>query len=173
MISQTRPFIIDVEASGFGPESYPIEVGVVLDRDTKYCSLVRPAPDWNHWDNDAESMHGLSRNMLEAHGKPAVLVAKQLNELLQGKTLYSDGWVVDKPWLTTLFYAAGQSMAFSVSPLEILLSEAQLTIWHDTKDRILNELQLTRHRASNDAWVIQETFWQTLQATQRSTRHKL
>ncbi len=45
--------------------------------------------------------------------KPLHQVAAELNELLNGKTLYSDGRVVDKPWLTTLFHRAQMTMKFS------------------------------------------------------------
>ncbi|MFZ0450595.1 MAG: hypothetical protein WAL98_15255 [Desulfatiglandaceae bacterium] len=85
-------------------------------------------------------------------------MTEKLNELLIGKTLYGDGWVVDKPWLTKLFHAAGKPMKFSVSPLELILSEEQMAIWHKTKANVIKEMKLTRHRASNDAWIIQETF---------------
>lgn len=43
MRRRKTPNNIDVEASGFGGESYPIEVGVALDDDTKYCALIQPA----------------------------------------------------------------------------------------------------------------------------------
>lgn len=43
-----QPLIIDLEASGFGRDSYPIEVGVALDYDRKFCSLIRPQPQWAH-----------------------------------------------------------------------------------------------------------------------------
>lgn len=70
--------------------------------------------------------------------------------------------MVDKPWLTTLFHKAGMDMKFRVSPLELILSEEQMARWHDTKDRLLGELKERRHRASFDAWVIQETYKRTL-----------
>ena len=161
MRHQSSPPIIDVEASGFGVSSYPIEVGVVLNDGRKFCTLITPAPDWTYWDEEAEETHHVSRDMLEAHGKPIDEVAKQLNDLLTEKTLYSDGWGVDKPWLIKLFHAAAQSMTFYVSPLELLLSEEQMEIWHETKDAVIRDTNLTRHRASSDAWVIQETFRQT------------
>ena len=157
-----NPIIIDVEASGFGGTSYPIEVGVALDDDTTYCSLIQPAPDWDHWDSDAEKVHGIPREVLEHHGKPMHEVAASLNELLDGKTLYSDGWVVDKPWLTTLFHEARMPMTFRVSPLELILSEDQMERWHDTKDQVLAEASAHRHRASFDAWIVQETYRRTL-----------
>jgi hypothetical protein len=157
-----NPIIIDIEASGFGDRSYPIEVGVALDDDTKYCSLILPAPDWDHWDDAAEKVHRIARDILETHGKSVQEVAASLNRLFEGRTLYSDGWVVDKPWLTTLFHKAGMNMKFRVSPLELILSEEQMARWHDTKDRLLGELKEHRHRASFDAWVIQETYKRTL-----------
>ncbi len=156
------PLIIDVEASGFGASSYPIEIGVVMNGGDKYCTLIQPAPDWTHWDEEAEKMHGISRDILTSSGKPIDQVADQLNEMLSGMTLFSDGWVVDKPWLTTLFHAAGREMLFDVSPLEMILSESQMAVWHETKDRIMSENKIQRHRASFDAWIIQETFRLTM-----------
>lgn len=161
MNNNSEPFIIDVEASGFGGTSYPIEIGVALSDGEKYCTLILPAPDWTHWDDDAEKVHRVPRDILETYGKPICDVTEKLNELLGGATLYSDGWVVDKPWLTTLFHVAGKSMKFDVSPLEMILSEDQMAIWHETKDKVIGEMDLARHRASYDAWIIQQTFKQT------------
>ena len=62
----------------------------------------------------------------------------------------------------SLFYAAGQPMKFQVSPLELILSESQMERWHPTKNRVIEELKVRRHRASADAWIIQETYRRTL-----------
>ena len=167
MAGPKTPIIIDVEASGFGGTSYPIEVGVALDDDTKYCSLILPAAEWDHWDSEAEKVHRIARDILETYGKPIPEVAAHMNALLEGKTLYTDGWVVDKPWLTTLFHKAGMEMKFRVSPLEMILTEAQMERWHETKDRVLAEVQKHRHRASFDAWIIQQTYQRTLAETGR------
>lgn len=35
-------------------------------------------------------------------------------------------------------------------------------VWHETKEKIMNEIKFQRHRASFDAWIIQETFKKTL-----------
>lgn len=165
MRRKKTPIIIDVEASGFGNGSYPIEVGVALDDDTKYCALILPADEWEHWDDDAEKVHRIARDILETHGKPIHEVAEHLNQLFEGKTLYTDAWGVDKPWLTTLFYRAAMEMKFSVSPLELILSEDQMARWHETKDKLLAEVKKHRHRASFDAWIIQETYKRTLDET--------
>lgn len=161
MQQSTRPFIIDIEASGFGPHSYPIEVGLALELGTKFCSLITPAKDWTHWDAAAEKVRRVPRDILETHGKPATQVALSLNALLGYSTVYSDGWVVDKPWLIELFSQTGVSQQFAISPLEMILSEHQMGIWRDVKEQVTSELALTRHRASFDALIIQETYLRT------------
>jgi hypothetical protein len=160
-----RPYIIDIEASGFGPYSYPIEIGVALETGTKYCSLIAPEPDWTHWDDEAEKVHRVSRDILQTYGKPAIEVAHGLNELLGSGTVYSDGWVVDQPWLTQLFSRTRVLQRFSISPLEMILSEDQMAVWHAVKQKVMDELALTRHRASFDALIIQETWLRTRDAT--------
>ena len=158
----THPIIIDIEASGFGGASYPIEIGLVMEDGKKFCSLILPAPEWTHWDEEAEKVHNIERSILEVYGKAPKEVATLLNELLDGKTVYTDGWVVDKPWITTLFYEAGINMSFEVSSLEMILSESQMENWHKTKDQVIKDLDLSRHRASYDALIIQETYKRTL-----------
>jgi hypothetical protein len=158
------PCILDVEASGFGPSSYPIEIGVVLEDGAKYCSLVAPVPGWTHWDQSAERIHHVSRELLAARGKPVARVADELNGLLADRTVYTDGWVVDLPWMLRLFEAARQPSRFTVSALEMILTEPQMDIWHATKDDVVRDLDLKRHRASNDALIIQQTWLRTREA---------
>jgi hypothetical protein len=161
-----RPNIIDIEASGFGFESYPIEIGVVLSNGQKYCSLIKPEKNWSYWDQDAELVHGLSLELLYLHGKPVQTVAWDLNQFLRNQTVYSDGWVLDKPWLTRLFYQAGIAPVFFISSLEYILKEPQMAIWTVTQKQVINDLALQRHRASTDALIIQETYYRTHQALQ-------
>ena len=155
------PVILDIEASGFGAHSYPIEVGVVLDDGRKYCSLVRPRADWTHWDPDAEQVHGISRHTLATHGRPAVEVAGALNDFLRGRTAYSDGWVVDRPWLDRLYEAAAMRCEFTLSPLEMILDEQQMALWSETRQQLIATQCAPRHRASHDAQLIQQTFQRT------------
>ena len=159
----SEPIIIDVEASGFGHESYPIEIGVAMEDGKKFCSLLLPAEDWTHWDDEAESVHRIARDILETYGKPLPEVANELNKLLKGKTVYTDGWVVDKPWILKLFNKCNIEPEFSTSSLEMILSESQMAVWHETKDKIVEEMDLQRHRASYDAYIIQQTWLKTRQ----------
>lgn len=152
------PYIIDVEASGFGPDSYPIEVGLALGDGQRYCSLIRPAEDWVQWSHEAESVHGISRQLLHKKGKSIKEVACELNGLLAGCTVYSDGWVVDDPWLIKLFARAGIDRKFLMYDILTILNERTLEHWHDIKNQVVIESNLKRHRASNDALIVQQTF---------------
>lgn len=155
------PNIIDLEASGFGNESYPIEVGVADYAGNRFCTLIKPEDSWQHWDDSAQKVHNISRKRLLRCGKPIVEVANLLNVLYKNQILYSDGWVVDKPWINTLFQTAKIKIQFQVSPLEMILNEGQMNIWHSEKEIVMQDLNLARHRASNDALIIQETFRRT------------
>ncbi len=79
--------VLDIEASGFGRGSYPIEVGFVDAQGGAFCSLIRPEPDWLHWDASAEALHGISREALQRHGRPPAWVADQLNQRLAGQVV--------------------------------------------------------------------------------------
>lgn len=161
--SVSIPSIIDVEASGFGSLSYPIEVGVINQSGKRFCSLIKPQSDWIHWDQQAESLHGISRQLLAEKGLSVQQVCQQLNQFLMGQVVYSDGWVVDDTWLIKLFHVAKTTMQFQVSSLEMILNEAQMSLWHSTKDRLFKETKEPRHRASSDAALIQNTFVKTQQ----------
>jgi hypothetical protein len=164
------PIIIDIEASGFGSSSYPIEVGVINQAGERFCSLIKPQSDWIHWDVKAEMLHGISRGLLAKKGLPAQQVCQQLNQFLMGQIVYSDGWVVDDTWLIKLFYAAKVSMQFHVSSLEMILNESQMSLWHSTKDRLFQKTNEPRHRASSDAALIQNTFVTTQRISVKSAK---
>lgn len=153
-----KPLVIDVEASGFGAGSYPIEIGVALDKGKTQCMLIRREPEWQHWASSAESLHGISREVLDKHGYSVKEVAHKLNEWLSGCIVYTDGWGNDSSWIALLFDCAGLSQRFKLESLRSILTEEQLEHWHEKKSDIEKESGFQRHRASNDALVIQQTY---------------
>jgi hypothetical protein len=150
--------ILDMEASGFGRNSYPIEVGYVLADGSSFCTLIRPEPNWTHWDEQAEQTHHISRAIAEQHGQDATAVAHKLNANLAGKTLYSDGWANDYSWLGKLFDVANVSPHFKLDNLRALLSEQEAERWHVVKQEVAQEARIDRHRASADAKLLQLTL---------------
>lgn len=152
------PAIIDLEASGFGRGSYPIEVGFVGTDGSLFCTLIQPDPSWQHWDDGAEALHGISRSLLQQRGRPPVWVAQQMNQRLAGQVVYSDAWGHDYAWVARLFDVAEMVPAFRLQDLRTLLSELELAAWDLTLAQVRAELQLGRHRASSDARVLQLTL---------------
>jgi len=160
------PDIIDVEASGFGRGSYPIEVGVALDTGKTVSFLIRPFDDWTHWTEEAESLHRISREVLRTHGLPPDTVASKLNELLAGKVLYTDAWGVDSSWLGLLHERTEIPAHYRLESISTLLNEAQRAGWGELKAQARRELDITRHRASADALVLRRAYEASLGSRQ-------
>ena len=156
--SLSPPAVLDVEASGFGRNSYPIEVGFVLPDGHSYCTLVRPEPHWTHWDEKAEQLHHIPRTIILQRGLPAQEVARKLNDKLRGQTVYSDGWSNDYSWIGALFDAADMTPQFKLENLRVLLDEEEANQWHIVKQQISAERGAQRHRASSDARLLQLTL---------------
>ncbi len=152
------PAVLDIEASGFGHDSYPIEVGFVLPDGQSYCSLIRPIPTWTHWDPAAERVHRIALATVVRHGRDVTEVAMQLNQRLNGLTVYCDGWAHDYVWLSVLFDAAGLQPSFRLETLRALLSDREAAFWSVIKQQITTEMRLPRHRASSDAKILQHTL---------------
>lgn len=166
------PNIIDIEASGFGAHSYPIEIGVITSNNERYCALIQPLADWTHWREDAQAIHGIARELLLEKGRPARQICIELNELLGDSTCYSDAWCHDSSWLSKLFFAGRTRPSFRLSPIELIASEDQLRLWDKAKQTIADEFSIRRHRASNDAFLIQQTFKKTLEQLQLTPKTK-
>jgi len=156
--SAALPCVLDIEASGFGRRSYPIEVGYVLPDGRAACMLVRPCAGWTHWDESAERVHGITRSVLAAHGRDAREVALALNRDLAGLTVYCDGWAHDYSWLGALFEEAGLSPSFKLESVGALLDEAALSRLDQARRDAVAEMGLSRHRASNDARALQRAL---------------
>jgi hypothetical protein len=156
------PIVIDIEASGFGKDSYPIEVGFVTDAGMMWCTLIKPESNWLHWDCHAAELHQISRDILFKHGNSADAVATQLNNHLKNAIVYTDAWFHDYVWMARLYDVANQFPTFQLKDLRQILTPEQEAIWDHTKQQVLNELQLSRHRASTDARVLQLTWLRTL-----------
>lgn len=153
--SATLPCVIDVEASGFGRGSYPIEVGFVLPDGRAVCTLVKPPAHWTHWDAAAERLHGLKRELLQEHGRSVVDVARLLNETLRQSDIYSDNWAHDYAWLAVLFEEAEMVPAFRLHHLAELLDPTAAGRWDAALAQVRLWLAPQRHRASSDARALQ------------------
>lgn len=98
---------LDFEASSLGKTGYPIEVAWVFEDGTSETHLIKPAPRWTDWDEEAEAVHGISRRMLEAQGTGHDVVARRMVDQLSSHALYASAPSWDGKWLSALLRAAG------------------------------------------------------------------
>lgn len=157
---------LDFEASSKDLiSSFPIEVGICLQNGEPSSWLIKPLATWTDWSEEAEAVHGITRNRLQDEGNDPAAVAKQLNALLPPR-VYCDALSFDAFWLHRLYRAADEQPAFSLESIGSLLPAHLLDQWSATRDDIFSELDLIRHRAASDAKVLFLT-WQQL--TRRDT----
>ncbi|MBX2809254.1 MAG: hypothetical protein KTR20_11545 [Cellvibrionaceae bacterium] len=149
---------LDIEASGLHPSSYPIEIGVLLANGDCYCSLIKPDSSWTHWCEKAEDLHRINRATLEEHGNSVRQVATELNQLLAGVEVYSDCWVLDNDWLIKLFHKAQITPRFTLRDIMYALNEDEYHCLEAAKQDIVEEIKIDRHRATNDARLLQLAY---------------
>ena len=102
------PYVfLDFEASSLSKISYPIEVGGVHEDGSGEAHLIRPAPDWTEWDETAEVVHHISREMLQNEGEPHDEVCARLLTLFESNTVLASAPSWDGHWLSMLLRASG------------------------------------------------------------------
>jgi len=153
------PCFIDVEASGFGPASWPVSLAWCDHAGEIRRCLIRPLPQWTYWDEQAESVHGIDRARLDSEGLAPAEVAARLQADLKGMLAFSDAPDFDAAWLATLYRGLGRPMPFSLDHADDLLVGAMLrpgeVLWQAQArlDGVKEELRATakgRHDAGYD-----------------------
>ena len=98
---------LDFEASSLADRSHPIEVAWVFQNGRSESHLIVPAPNWTDWDDKAEAIHHITREMLATEGEPHDQVARRMIEALTGHDLFASAPSWDGKWLSALLRAAG------------------------------------------------------------------
>ncbi|WP_135077983.1 hypothetical protein [Terasakiella sp. SH-1] len=179
------PRFIDFEASGFGENSYPIEVAWnnAAGDVSSFLINIDSVPQWTYWDPVAEKdAHGISQKTLIAMGDPISVIIERMNERLAGEVVYCDAPQFDGFWLKRLFDAAGERPRFKLgSAIELFdlhvaeefkKNNTTPSAQTDRYDRIIDTLglqawkniKLTPHRAAHDVRHLMETYKLLLQS---------
>jgi hypothetical protein len=104
------PAFIDIEASGLGEHSYPIEIGWVFPFGQERGLLIRPAASWTFWSAIAEEFfHQISRKDLLREGITVEEAVAQIEDALVGHEVYSEDPELDGWWLGRLSQATGHT----------------------------------------------------------------
>ena len=155
------PYVfLDFEASSLSKQSYPIEVGWVHEDGAGEAHLIRPAPAWTEWDESAEAIHHISRQMLVTEGEPHDRVCTRLLTLFDTSTVLASAPSWDGHWLSMLLRASGlprhlhrlqdTEVAFLEAARAKTSDEAQVAA-RIAAARAKIDAQPARHRAEADA----------------------
>ena len=151
--------IIDIEASGLGFDSYPVEISVLVEGTIKTW-LIKPQPEWIHWDDKAEQIHGISRDQLNKQGLSALQVLNELNDFIKESNgiIYSDAAYWDADWVDTLFYAFKEKREFHIESIYELFDEKQSGEFNKIKMNLAESGKYRQHRAEEDVKMILEAY---------------
>ncbi|MEM8771944.1 MAG: hypothetical protein AAGD92_09885 [Pseudomonadota bacterium] len=115
---------LDLEASGLGAGSWPIEVGWCFEQGAPETLLIAPDASWSDaaWDPQAEALHGLTLEKLRAKGASPEAVCKRINAAIGDALVYSDAPDWDGFWLYRLFGSAKVRQRFNLLDFSDLLT---------------------------------------------------
>lgn len=159
---------IDFEASCLPRHgrSFPIEVGIAGADGTRSW-LIKPHPLWREWDwtEEAFSLHGISREQLDAEGLEPEFVFAALCQSIDGRRVIADS-IIDASWWSTLSEAAGQHAPSPIEHVGTIFDELGLTTHQILSARQQADLLCReRHRADVDArwlWAVITSIRQTV-----------
>jgi hypothetical protein len=153
---------LDIEASGVGSSSFPIEVAYASSTGDKNSYLIKSTDDWKNnglWCSNAEfSIHEISQDMLAQYGIDPVDVAHVLNNALCGRLVLCNDLDYDGVWLTQLFKAANVGVMFLLTDIRYLYEYWGESKTHNFKKSYAAISPSTTHRALPDAQRFVDTF---------------
>jgi len=154
-----RLAFIDMEASGLNAKSWPVEAGWAFADGSPQSVLIQPVEMWpeDAWDDEAEALHGLSREQLHREGAPVAEACKVINSALDGCEVYSDAPDWDAFWLYRLFGAAKMKPLFSLRSFADLVRPL-INGCENELFRRANEIAPRMHRAAADALHLQTVY---------------
>ena len=160
------PTFLDIEASGLGNTSYPIEIawnnsnGEILKR------LIKPSSDWTSWDPEAECIHGITREEIEQDGISVDDMCSLIKESLTGITVYSDAPELERFWLNRLFQESEDIncpiLTLGVSKIPTIKEICyERGLYDKFKNQAVDEVGII-HRADADVRILMSVFQQAL-----------
>ena len=159
---------IDLEASGLGPKSWPIEVGWGFHGWPARSLLIKPHAAWSleAWEKTAEELHRISPDRLIRDGTPVLEIALVLNAAFANANVYSDSPSFDGFWLYRLYEAAGVRSNFRLHNIAELISElTDLAPEEMTRRASIQEPHT--HRAEQDVRHMQVLYQLALEENRR------
>lgn len=129
------PLFIDIEASTPDSNGFPISISWSLADGQLKTVLIIPDDEWDPWDNADPN---LDLQHLFDQGVSGPDVIRELNEDLDGQTVYIDGLDEDEPLLEKLFETYEQTLGFEIATINELFPK------HDIENILIMRTEISR-----------------------------
>jgi len=119
-LAMTHPLFIDINASHADDNAFPTSIAWSLPDGTIKSVIISPDSDWDPWDNaspDVDIQHLLDQ------GVSGPDVIREMNEDLDGQTVFVDGLDEDELLLELLFETYDNTFGFELATISKLNSQ--------------------------------------------------
>ena len=133
------PIFLDIDVSTPDENGFPTSIAWSLPDGQLKSVFIIPDDEWDPWDNadpDVDLQH------LFDHGVSGPDVIRELNEDLDGQTVYVDGLDEDELLLEKLFDTYQQSLGFEIATAQQLITKHNLDTILDLRHVTAREYQL-------------------------------
>ncbi|MFV1873843.1 MAG: hypothetical protein ACMZ64_11035 [Oleiphilus sp.] len=133
------PIFLDIDVSTPDENGFPTAIAWSLPDGQLKSVFIIPDDEWDPWDNadpDVDLQH------LFDHGVSGPDVIRELNEDLDGQTVYVDGLDEDELLLEKLFDTYQQSLGFEIATAQQLITKHNLDAILDLRHVTAREYQL-------------------------------
>lgn len=133
------PIFLDIDVSTPDENGFPTAIAWSLPDGQLKSVFIIPDDEWDPWDNadpDIDLQH------LFDHGVSGPDVIRELNEDLDGQTVYVDGLDEDELLLEKLFDTYQQSLGFEIATAQQLITKHNLDAILDLRHVTAREYQL-------------------------------
>ncbi|MCP5160655.1 MAG: hypothetical protein H7A00_03155 [Hahellaceae bacterium] len=133
------PVFLDLEASSYEEDAFPLSIAWSLPDGRIKNVLVMPDETWNPRDNSSmpyDLQHYFDQ------GASVADIAREMNQDLDGLTIYIDGLDPDEEWLEKLFEAAADEPTFEIARIDDLFIGLDYGQLIETRDDTLRRYEL-------------------------------
>ena len=138
-MSKGFPLFIDIEASSPDEKGFPTSISWSLPDGQLKTVLIIPDDEWEPWDN-ADANIDLQHLFDQGVSGPDVI--RELNEDLDGQTVYVDGLDEDENLIELLFDTYESSIGFELATLRELFPKHDLENILTLRNETAHEYQL-------------------------------
>lgn len=133
------PLFIDIESSSPDENGFPISISWSLADGQLKSILIIPDDEWEPWENSDPE---IDLQHIFDQGVSGPDVIRELNEDLDGQTVYIDGLDEDESLLEKLFDTYEQSFGFEIATVNALFPRHDIENILSIRNEIAREYQL-------------------------------